>query len=98
MMGEGPLGLGPAARQKLLQVVPGGTRTAGLVSAGASSAARGLLPESAAGHTGFTGTSLWLDPGGDRLFILLTNRVHPVVQTRNFQLLRRAFHRLASRR
>jgi CubicO group peptidase (beta-lactamase class C family) len=98
MMSEGPLGLGPAARNKLLQVAPGGCRTAGLVSAGASSAARGLLPESAAGHTGFTGTSLWLDPGGGRLFILLTNRVHPVVQPRNFQLLRRAFHRLASRR
>jgi beta-N-acetylhexosaminidase len=29
------------------------------------------------GHTGFTGTSLWLDPERDLFIILLTNRVHP---------------------
>lgn len=29
------------------------------------------------GHTGFTGTSLWLDPGANRFTVLLTNRVHP---------------------
>jgi CubicO group peptidase (beta-lactamase class C family) len=29
------------------------------------------------GHTGFTGTSLWIDPQGDRFCVLLTNRVHP---------------------
>lgn len=29
------------------------------------------------GHTGFTGTSLWLDPDADRFTVLLTNRVHP---------------------
>ena len=29
------------------------------------------------GHTGFTGTSVWLDPLHDRYVILLTNRVHP---------------------
>lgn len=28
------------------------------------------------GHTGFTGTSLWLDPDGERFAILLTNRVY----------------------
>jgi serine-type D-Ala-D-Ala carboxypeptidase len=28
------------------------------------------------GHTGFTGTSLWLDPAGERFAILLTNRVY----------------------
>lgn len=29
------------------------------------------------GHTGFTGTSIWLDPEKDRAAILLSNRVHP---------------------
>jgi uncharacterized protein YbbC (DUF1343 family) len=29
------------------------------------------------GHTGFTGTSLWVDPGGDTAVIFLSNRVHP---------------------
>jgi len=29
------------------------------------------------GHTGITGTSIWLDPDRDLFIILLTNRVHP---------------------
>ena len=29
------------------------------------------------GHTGYTGTSLWIDPANDIFVILLTNRVHP---------------------
>ena len=29
------------------------------------------------GHTGFTGTSLWIDPERGLFVILLTNRVHP---------------------
>ena len=29
------------------------------------------------GHTGFTGTSIWLDPERDLFIILLTNRVNP---------------------
>jgi CubicO group peptidase (beta-lactamase class C family) len=29
------------------------------------------------GHTGFTGTSVWVDPGTKTAVILLTNRVHP---------------------
>ncbi len=34
------------------------------------------LSESAFGHTGFTGTSLWIDPEREMFVILLTNRVH----------------------
>lgn len=37
----------------------------------AGDAARGY------GHTGFTGTSLWIDPEGGTASVLLTNRVHP---------------------
>jgi CubicO group peptidase (beta-lactamase class C family) len=29
------------------------------------------------GHTGFTGTSMWIDPEADVFAILLTNRVYP---------------------
>jgi len=35
------------------------------------------MTASAAGHTGFSGTSLWIDPGSDRYVVCLTNRVHP---------------------
>ncbi len=40
------------------------------------------------GHTGFTGTSLWIDPESDSYVLILTNRVHPsgghsVVQLRH---------------
>jgi CubicO group peptidase (beta-lactamase class C family) len=28
------------------------------------------------GHTGFTGTSLWLDPGSDTYVIVLSNVIH----------------------
>ena len=36
------------------------------------------LSRSAFGHTGFTGTSLWIDPLRDLYVVLLTNRIHPV--------------------
>jgi uncharacterized protein YbbC (DUF1343 family)/CubicO group peptidase (beta-lactamase class C family) len=36
-----------------------------------------LLPVGSFGHTGFTGTSLWMDPTTDTYVILLTNAVHP---------------------
>jgi CubicO group peptidase (beta-lactamase class C family) len=55
---------------------------------GRSSAGRYFSPRSF-GHTGFTGTSMWLDPVKDMYVILLTNRVNPSAQsTRVFQLRR----------
>jgi uncharacterized protein YbbC (DUF1343 family) len=39
------------------------------------------------GHTGFTGTSIWIDPDRELFVILLTNRVNP---TRENQLIRKA--------
>ena len=36
-----------------------------------------LFPIGSYGHTGFTGTSLWLDPHSNTYVILLTNAVHP---------------------
>lgn len=34
------------------------------------------------GHTGFTGTSLWIDPEFDLVFVFLSNRVHPDMDNR----------------
>jgi len=36
-----------------------------------------LFGPRAYGHTGFTGTSIWIDPDTDIFIIFLTNRVHP---------------------
>lgn len=43
---------------------------------GTNSAGR-MLKRPAFGHTGFTGTSLWIDPANDFFVVLLTNRVNP---------------------
>ncbi len=59
-------------------------------------AAAGALPGSAFGHTGFTGTSLWIDAERGRVYILLTNRVHPRVREFSMNAVRRDFHRLAA--
>jgi uncharacterized protein YbbC (DUF1343 family)/CubicO group peptidase (beta-lactamase class C family) len=36
-----------------------------------------LLPVGSYGHTGFTGTSLWIDPATEMFVVFLSNRVHP---------------------
>ena len=42
-----------------------------------SNSAGHRMPEQAFGHTGFTGTSIWVDPKDDVFIVLLTNRVNP---------------------
>jgi CubicO group peptidase (beta-lactamase class C family) len=48
------------------------------------------------GHTGFTGTSLWVDPTARRYAVLLTNRVHPARDGDGITTVRRAFHDAAA--
>src|SRR5262249_24918851 len=36
-----------------------------------------LFPLGSFGHTGFTGTSIWIDPASQMFVIFLSNRVHP---------------------
>ena len=36
-----------------------------------------VFPIGSFGHTGYTGTTLWMDPGSDTYVVLLTNAVHP---------------------
>jgi CubicO group peptidase (beta-lactamase class C family) len=43
----------------------------------AYSSPRGDIFKDGYGHTGFTGTSLWVHPSTDTFIILLSNRVHP---------------------
>src|SRR3984957_7228410 len=44
------------------------------------------------GHTGFTGTSLWIDPDRDIFVILLTNRVNPTRANEQIRQVRPALH------
>lgn len=54
------------------------------------------LPADSFGHTGFTGTSCWVDPARQRIFILLTNRTHNKrLPFTNINQIRRRFHTLA---
>lgn len=57
-----------------------------------SSCGAAMSPE-AIGHTGFTGTSLWIDPARAAYVVLLTNRVHPKASDPDaIQQVRRALH------
>ncbi len=53
------------------------------------------LPASAFGHSGFTGTSVWVDPRRQAVFVLLANRHHPGHHEVDLHPLRRRFHTLA---
>jgi CubicO group peptidase (beta-lactamase class C family) len=66
-------------REMLLpRTVPKARRALGWdVSSGFSSGRGHLLSEQAVGHSGYTGTSLWIDPGKDLFIIFLSNRNHP---------------------
>ena len=47
-----------------------------------------LFSASSFGHTGFTGTSLWIDPVNNCFVVLLTNRLHPDASGNVIQLRR----------
>jgi CubicO group peptidase (beta-lactamase class C family) len=57
--------------------VPGSSRALGWDTMVPTSSCGSLMSAAAVGHTGFTGTSLWIDPLRDLYVVLLTNRVHP---------------------
>ncbi|GGN37578.1 serine hydrolase domain-containing protein [Deinococcus daejeonensis] len=82
--------LSPAAQQlALTPQVP--ERTLAFVHACPGWSGGSLCSPQAAGHTGFTGTGLWIDPPRGLAWVLLTNRVHPTRHTAfDIQGLRRA--------
>jgi uncharacterized protein YbbC (DUF1343 family)/CubicO group peptidase (beta-lactamase class C family) len=56
----------------------GGARGLGWDIATSFSSNRGdLFPLGSFGHTGFTGTSFWIDPASETFVVFLSNRVHP---------------------
>ncbi len=77
----------------LVKPRPGGTLRAGFdgKTAGAS-AAGGLSGPETFGHLGFTGTSLWCDPGAGIASVLLTNRVHPTRDNPRIRVARPLVH------
>jgi len=51
-----------------------------------------IFPLGSYGHTGFTGTSIWIDPFSDSFSIILTNRVHPSRDNNALTTIRAKFH------
>jgi beta-N-acetylhexosaminidase len=75
------------------QVIGDSSRTLGWdVPTPPNSAAGHYFSPSAYGHTGFTGTSLWIDPERDLFVVLLTNRVNPTRANEQIRLARPAIH------
>jgi CubicO group peptidase (beta-lactamase class C family) len=72
--------------------VPGSSRALGWDTMLATSSCGTRLSDRAIGHTGFTGTSLWIDPAQDLYVVFLTNRVHPSRDNNAIQPVRRAVH------
>jgi len=73
--------LSPAAARAAIKphtaAIPGTNRGLGWVLKGDRMDASGdWMSDRAYGHTGFTGTSLWIDPAYDLAVVLLTNRVY----------------------
>lgn len=91
--GGGPLASRPTFEAfRTRTAVPGSSRALGWdTMLPTSSCGTRLSPESI-GHTGFTGTSLWIDPAADRYLVLLTNRVHPTRSNEAILAVRPAFH------
>ncbi|MBC8346445.1 MAG: serine hydrolase [Candidatus Marinimicrobia bacterium] len=58
-------------------VVEGSSRCIGWDSPSGIASGGVYLPNISFGHTGYTGTSLWIDPENDMFVVLLTNAVHP---------------------
>jgi beta-N-acetylhexosaminidase len=72
--------------------VPGSSRALAWDTMLPTSSCGTLMSPRAIGHTGFTGTSLWIDPAQDLYVVLLTNRVHPTRENNAIQPVRRAVH------
>ncbi len=71
-------------------IPPGSSRAFGWDTPSANSSAGTKLGPNAFGHTGFTGTSIWIDPDRDLFIILLSNRVNPTrANTKILQVRRR---------
>lgn len=58
-------------------IPPGSSRALGWDTPSGVSSGGSLIAATSIGHTGFTGTSIWIDPTRRLVIVLLSNRVHP---------------------
>jgi len=72
--------------------VPGSSRALGWDTMLPTSSCGTRLSPTAIGHTGFTGTSLWIDWERDRYVVILTNRVYPTRSNERFVPMRARLH------
>jgi CubicO group peptidase (beta-lactamase class C family) len=73
----------------------GENRGLGWMVASPGSSAGDVLSPAGFGHTGFTGTSLWIDPKRKLYALLLSNRIHPRRDNTSIFRTRHIFHNLA---
>jgi len=72
--------------------IPGSSRALGWDTMLPTSSCGSKMSPRAFGHTGFTGTSLWIDPEKNVYVVLLTNRVHPSRENEAIKHVRPAVH------
>ena len=72
--------------------VPNSSRALGWDTMRPTSSCGTQMSAAAIGHTGFTGTSLWVDPETDVYIVLLTNRVYPTRTNEAILRIRPALH------
>jgi beta-glucosidase-like glycosyl hydrolase/CubicO group peptidase (beta-lactamase class C family) len=74
------------------QPLSNGTRTLGWVVPTEGSSSGHYFSAHSFGHTGFTGTSIWIDPDRQLFVVLLTNRVNPTRENQKIAQVRPALH------
>jgi beta-N-acetylhexosaminidase len=74
------------------QAISQNTRTIGWVVPTEGSSSGHYFSAHSFGHTGFTGTSIWMDPERQMFVVLLTNRVNPTRENMKIAQVRPAFH------
>lgn len=62
---------------RMANIPPGSSRALGWDTPSGRSSGGDLISRRSFGHTGFTGTSIWMDPDRCLAIVLLSNRVHP---------------------
>ena len=83
---------GTVAQFTTPQQLSGGTRTLGWAVPTPGGLSGNYFSAHSYGHTGFTGTSIWIDPDRQLFVVFLTNRVHPTRENQKIQQVRRDLH------
>ena len=71
------------------ELPPGSGRALGWEVPTADNTGSAFLSAGSVGHTGFTGTSIWMDPGREVVIVVLSNRVNPTRANTKFTGVRR---------